>query len=309
MRVLVTGGCGFIGSHLVDALYADGHEIAIYDDFSKGKYLPNHVISYTGDIRNKNTLAATFKKFQPEVVFHLAAHHYIPFCESNPYEAFSVNVMGTINVADCCSNTNSVNKLFYASTGDVYPPVGYASRESDTLSPVYIYGETKLIGEQILKRYKSSSAVSYDITIGRLFNAAGSRETNPHLLPEISKQLDLGVNKIEVGNLWPIRDFIDVCSMASVIKDLTFKTRGLEVINIGSGQVQTVEDAITTLVKSHNSEAIVISVDERKRPNDRPFLCPNVDRLRNLLGRACDPFTHETAKSIFSSPVEHRFQY
>jgi len=280
MKALVTGGCGFIGSHLVESLLLSGYEVTIIDNLSKGRYLWDesgikpHL--YKSDIRDAASMFDIFQSVQPDLVFHLAAHHYIPFCEQNPHEAFETNVTGSLNIFNACHKTSSVRKLFFTSTGDVYAPSGYAHREIDQVSPVYVYGETKLMGEQAIRRYKSSVGVEFDIAIGRLFNAAGTHETNPHFLPEVVRQITAGANRIEVGNLWPVRDFVDVRSMASIIHRLTEKISGIDVFNIGSGIGQSVGDALKLLVGSANCDISVVAVDARKRPNDRPYLCPNV---------------------------------
>lgn len=313
MKALITGGCGFIGSHLVDALITAGHEVTIIDNLSRGRYLwedqKSRVTLHQIDILDRESVKEIVGSKKPEMVFHLAAHHYIPFCEQHPHEAFSTNVTGLLNVLDSCAQTSSVKKFFFASTGDVYAPCGYAHRETDQTAPVYVYGETKLIGEQIMRRYKNSVGVSFDMVIGRLFNAAGSRETNPHFLPEIVRQLDAGAEVIEMGNAWPMRDFVDVRSMASVIRDLTEKAAGIDVFNIGSGLAQTVEQALAVLVNVHGQSVPVLSVDARKRPNDRPYLCPSVDKLSSFLGRACKPFGMETARDIWAEPAATRLLY
>jgi UDP-glucose 4-epimerase len=313
MKVLVTGGCGFIGSHLVDGLIAAKHEVVIVDNLLRGRYLWDDFSAKPRlevfDIEDHANLLRVFNEVQPHMVFHLAAHHYIPFCEKNPYEAFSTNVTGTLNVLDACSKTHSVQKFFYASTGDVYAPCGYAHREIDMVSPVYVYGETKLIGEQAVRRYKSSVGVPFDIVIGRLFNAAGSRETNPHFLPEVVRQLDAGVKVIEVGNTWPMRDFVDVRSMANRIQAITERIVGIDVFNIGSGKAQSVQHALDVLTEVHGQSVQVVSVDERKRPNDRPFLCPSVDKLSSILGAACKSFDAETARNIWAEPSATRLLY
>jgi len=313
MKVLVTGGCGFIGSHLVDNLLAEDHDVVIVDNLLRGRYIWDDCdvkpSLYKVDIQDHVNLLNVFKEVRPEMVFHLAAHHYIPFCEQNPYEAFSTNVTGTLNVLDACAKTSSVRKFFNASTGDVYPPCGYDHRETDQVSPVYVYGETKLIAEQAVRRYKNSVGVPFDIVIGRLFNAAGARETNPHFLPEVVRQLDAGVKTIEIGNTWPARDFIDVRSMAKVIQLLTERSSGIDIFNIGSGSPKTVQQALDILIQVHGQSVKVVSKEERKRPNDRPYLCPSVEKLTSVLGEACKSFDEETAKDIWAEPDITRILY
>jgi len=313
LKALVTGGCGFIGSHLVDSLIKSGHEIVIVDNLLRGRYLwsenavrPRLVES---SILDRGAMLAVFAEFKPDMVFHMAAHHFIPFCEQNPFEAFETNVRGTLNIVDAATQAGSVKKFFLASTGDVYAPCTYAHAEIDPPAPVYVYGETKLVCETVLRRYKSSVKVPFDVTIGRLFNAAGSRETNPHFLPEVMRQLDAGASVIEVGNTWPMRDFVDVRSMAKVIQALTEKTTGIDVYNIGSGHAMSVQSALEILIEASGRAVKIVPVEARKRPNDRPYLCPSVSKITNLLGFACEGLSVKTAKAIWDEPIEQRRLY
>ena len=314
MKVLVTGGCGFIGSHLVDVLVANNHDVYIVDNLSRGSYIWDKESKgspkfYNADIKNSNEIERIFLEVMPEMVFHMAAHHYIPFCENNPHETFTNNISGTLNVINGAVLSKSVKKLFFASTGDVYAPSSYNHRETDQVSPIYIYGESKLVGENILKRYKNSFNVGFDIVIGRLFNAAGTRETNPHFLPMVVKQLENGAKQLEVGNTWPVRDFVDVKSMALVIYELTKKAKDIDVFNIGSGVPQVVQDVLDMISDGHGENVKIVSVEEKRRKNDRGYLCPSVEKVKLSLGYACKPFDKDTASDIWSEPPETRIFY
>lgn len=302
-KVLVTGGCGFIGSAVVNVLMAQGHEVHVIDNLSLGKdhwqAQTTRPVLHVQDILDFDATNSIFARVQPEIVFHLAAHHYIPFCEENPFEAFQLNVTGTLNVLEI-SRRHAVKRFFFASTGDVYPPAFAPHREIDMVAPIYVYGHTKYLGEQLCARYFVSHMPESALVIGRIFNAAGPRETNPHLIPAVVKQIAEGKQVIEVGNLWPKRDFVDVDSMAEVIVALTLNAQGAETVNIGSGQVQEI-GAVLQLLKDNAPRAIdVVSVPARQRPNDRPYLCPDVTRLKKLLGHAARPFDGDTARRIFA---------
>jgi UDP-glucose 4-epimerase len=301
-KTIVTGGCGFIGSAVVDVLLDQGHDVHIIDNLSLGK---NHWVNtrpapqlHVQDILDLNACAAIFERVAPQVVIHLAAHHYIPFCEQNPYQAYQLNVGGTVNVLELCKRSR-VQKFFFASTGDVYPPSFAPHREVDMVSPIYTYGHSKLLGEQISIRYFETHLKDSSAVIGRIFNAAGPRETNPHLIPEVVKQIVAGKRIVEVGNMWPKRDFVDVHSMAEVIVNMTSNAAGVEVVNIGSGVVQEIGQVLSTLREAAPHPVEIISVAERQRPNDRPYLCPDTTRLKRLNGTAAKPFGIETARLLF----------
>src|SRR5450759_3203227 len=132
-------------------------------------------------------------------------------------------------------------------------------------------------------------------------NFVPPRETNPHLLAEVTKQIALdGKRLVEVGNLWPLRDYVDVDSMASAIVDATAKIDGLEILNFGSGRAVEVREALRILTSVLPFKVEVKSVTERQRANDRPFLCPETSRLRRTIGRSADSFNEQTARKIFA---------
>lgn len=303
-KILVTGGCGFIGSAIVDVLRRAAHEVHVVDDLSLGR---DHWAGqehrpqlHVQDILDAGALDALFARVEPDIVFHMAAHHFIPFCEERAYDAYRLNVGGTLNVLESCRKTR-VKQLFFASTGDVYPPAFTRHREVDTVSPIYVYGHTKLIAEQMCIKFFETHLADSSLIIGRIFNAAGRRETNPHLIPEVVRQIAQGKKVIEVGNLWPKRDFVDVDSMAEVIANLTLSSSGIDLVNVGSGEVQEIGQVLELLRAASPHAVDVISVPERRRPNDRPFLCPEVTRLKRLNnGVPAKPFSADTAKLLFA---------
>jgi UDP-glucose 4-epimerase len=195
--------------------------------------------------------------------------------------------------------------MFFASTGDVYPPAFVPHREIDMVSPIYVYGHTKFLAEQMCIKYFETHLTNSSLIVGRLFNATGRRETNPHLVPEVIKQIVQGKRVIEVGNLWPKRDFVDVDSMAEVIANLTLNSSGIELVNVGSGVVQEIGHVLATIKAAAPHPVDIVSIPERQRANDRPFLCPDVTRLTRLNGAPAKPFSAATASLLFAERPIH----
>ena len=300
MKVLVTGGCGFIGSHVVDYLMSLGYSVVIVDNLFSGRdhwagqgIRPEIAVV---DIRDKEALSSVFSSHNPAVVFHLAAHHYIPFCDRNPIAAYELNVGGTLNVLGEASKVG-VERVFFASTADVYAPSPRPHMEDDAIGPFNVYGRTKVIGEEIC-RGTIDWAWRPNVLIGRIFNAVGTRETNPHLVPEIIGQIVKGASELRLGNLFPTRDFVDLPSQARAIVDATFATEGMETVNIGSGvaiRVGQMIDMILAEVGRH----INVTVDpEKVRASERTNLCGTTDRLKQLIGYIPDAAGSRTIRSI-----------
>ena len=139
------------------------------------------------DILDPDACDRAFRDIKPHNVIHLAAQHFVPWCEEHMYEAYTLNVTGTLNVLEC-ARRYGVQDFFLASTGDVYPPNFVPHREVDPTGPVYVYGHTKFMAEQMCMRYFESKTCFRTLLIGRLFNAAGPRETNPHMLAEVTRR-------------------------------------------------------------------------------------------------------------------------
>jgi UDP-glucose 4-epimerase len=300
MKVFVTGGAGFIGSHVVDYLMSLGHDVLVIDNYSRGSdhwkgqsVRPEIAVV---DILDRKALAALFESHKPAAVFHLAAHHYIPFCDSNPIAAYDLNVGGTLNVLYEASRAG-VAHVFFASTADVYAPSPRAHLEDDAIGPFTIYGRTKMIGEAIC-RGTIDWGWKPNFLIGRIFNAVGRRETNPHLVPEVVKQIASGASELRLGNLFPTRDFVDLPTQAKAIVDATFAIQGIETVNIGSGISIPVGKMIDMILAEAGRHIDVVVDPTKVRAAERTNLCGSTNRLKKLIGYAPDPAGPETIRSI-----------
>lgn len=284
MKLLITGISGFIGSAVYQN-FKDDFEIFTIDNLSFGNRslidIPDENF-YVDDIRNRRRVFELFEKIQPDYVIHLAAIHFIPYCNEHPFEAAEVNIEGTKNIFDACESTNSVTKVLYASTAAVYPIVEEAITENHPTGPLDIYGITKLTGEYIASAFHQKTNIP--TIVCRFFNAFGPNETNPHLIPAIQEQINGGLRKISLGNLEPKRDYIHTSDMASAIEGLMSKfTEGFDIFNLGQGIEYSVTEIVDAFAECLNEDIEIIQDPSRMRKSDRLHLLADNTKLKNFL--------------------------
>jgi len=284
-RILITGGAGFIGSALIKELQQQAYEIFVIDDLSFGSR--NFI-----DIKNANFYKISLLEYEgikkiisrlnPQYVVHLAAIHFIPYCNKNPLIAVNVNIKGTINLLDSLRGLRNLKKLFFASSAAVYPVYEKALKETCRPNPIDIYGLTKLTGEYLCREFYLRTKTP--TIICRFFNAFGPNETNPHLIPEIQKQVNAGKRIIKLGNLTPKRDFIHTFDMAQSVRLLLEKfRRGVDVFNLGSGSEYSVVEIVRAFERQVGEE-IEIEVDSaRVRRTERMHLLADISKLRKFI--------------------------
>ncbi|MEP7262895.1 MAG: NAD-dependent epimerase/dehydratase family protein [Bacteroidota bacterium] len=282
-KIIVTGGAGFIGCAVISKLQKEGHEIFVIDNLSFGKreFIEvdnNHF--FEEDILNRKTIFSIFESVRPDMVVHLAAIHFIPYCNQHPYESSNINITGTINILDAAKKYQA-KKVFFASTAAVYPIYDEAVNETHDVGPMDIYGLSKLTGEHLCNEFHLQTKIP--VIVCRFFNAFGPNETNPHLIPEIQQQVNGGLRVIKLGNLTPKRDFIHTSDMANAVHVLLNKIDdGIHIYNLGRG----IEYAVTEIVESFSrqiGEEIKIEVDPaRVRKVERMHLLADVSKLKKL---------------------------
>jgi UDP-glucose 4-epimerase len=282
-KILITGGAGFIGSAVFRHLHEKNHELFVVDNLSFGNrefINADDAHFFLIDILNRKELIKAVEKIRPEIIIHLAAIHFIPYCNEHPYESANINIQGTMNVLEAAAKAD-VKKVFFASTAAVYPIYDDAVTEQHETGPLDIYGLSKLTGEYLCNEFHLKTGIP--VIICRFFNAFGPNETNPHLIPEIEKQVLSGKRKIQLGNLTPKRDFIHTYDMANAVDILIHNVNsGIQIFNLGRG----IEYAVTEIVDSFAlalGEKIEIEVDPaRVRKVERMHLLADISKLKSL---------------------------
>jgi UDP-glucose 4-epimerase len=243
-NVLVTGGAGFIGHHLVKRLSAMGFKITIIDNLSNanGIFLQtikraiqassvstspfvslndneiNDVSFYAEDVRNKNALIDIFKGEEIDTCVHLASKISVQESITNPGDTIDVNIKGTFNVLEACSKVN-VKNLVFASSSAVYgEPKTLPISEKEQLDPLSPYGASKIAGEALVSSFRNTGKIQNADSI-RIFNVFGEEQSFRHagVITKFAERLSARLPPIIYGNGDQTRDFIFVDDVVSAI--------------------------------------------------------------------------------------------
>lgn len=276
-RIMVIGGAGYVGSAIVEQLLADGATVLVFDNFSVGSEyrlpIDNPNLSmHAGSITNLPALQNVMTQFEPNLVFHLAAIHYIPVCIANPQAVIDTNITGTANVVAAIKKLNPAPRLIFASSASVYGAETPAPQTIDCgVRPCDIYGYSKLLGEHLVV----SQLENY--TIARLFNVFGESDPTPHLIPSIVRQLDQPL--VELGSSTAKRDYVFVQDAARAFIALSKRGKVGGTYNIGTGSSYTVEEVCDLLCSILVNPPVFKFNAIQPRPVDPPALCADIADL------------------------------
>jgi NAD dependent epimerase/dehydratase len=288
-RVLVTGGEGFIGSHLVERLVTEGAEVRVlsyYNAFGARGWLDElgvDVEVLPGDVRDYDRVAQAVEG--RDAVFHLAALIGIPYSYEAPESYVQTNVLGTHNVATACRRAG-VGRLVHTSTSEVY---GTALRvpidEDHPLQPQSPYSASKIGGDMMALSFHH--AFELPVTVVRPFNTYGPRQSTRAVIPTILSQLHAGVEEIRLGTTTPTRDFNYVTDTAAGFLAVADSDRAVgHVVNVGSGREISIGDLVELLKSITGSSARIVTDAARIRPGGSEverLLCDNT-RAREWAG-------------------------
>jgi UDP-glucose 4-epimerase len=287
-KVLVTGGAGFIGSHLVRKLLDSDYTILVVDDLSVGRrdlLPPSNELKFVKlNIGDENSLCKVLSKFRPNIVIHLAAIHFIPFCNANPQRTFEVNVLGTRNLLECCRRIKP-ETLIYTSSATVYKDSSNPLTEDSSTEPIDIYGMTKLVGEDLFRCFQHEEGIG--VRVLRLSNVYGPNDLNPHVIPEIVRQLKSGGRVIKLGDLSTVRDFIYVDDVVEAIMRVIGRTENdFDIFNVGTGEGHSVKE-ILNIIEELIRKELHVNVEKNKlRKHDKKYLVLDVKKIQRVAGWA-----------------------
>ena len=259
-KVMVTGGAGFIGSHIVDELINKNYQVAVIDNLITGNRsnLPDNITFYHIDIKEKEHLETIFSKERPDIVIHLAAQTSVGDSVNRPSYDGHNNILATINILDCCKNYK-VKKLIFASSAAVY---GHTEdlpiKETNPLKPLSFYGLSKLTAEEYIQLYSKIFDLPY--TILRFSNVYGERQNSHGEAGVISIFINQSLKQEPVtifGDGLQTRDFIYVKDVAAA--NIAAIENGLnDTFNISSNTRTSVNEVLKVISDINRKEFIKI---------------------------------------------------
>jgi len=285
MKCIVTGGAGFIGSHLTDRLLRDGHEVIVIDDFSTGREENLYGAAKKRGLLKIDLLDITDVKIRSlfqgiDWVFHLAGKADIVPSIEKPADYYNTNVTGTLNILEAC-RTYGVKKLVYASSSSIYGnKAKVPTKETYKPNPKYPYALTKYLGEQLVMHY--GQVYRLPVVSLRLFSVYGPRSRTSGAYGAVMgvflAQKANGMPFTRVGDGTQRRDFTYVSDVVDAFILGTRSSVTNEVINIGYGLPQSVNSLIFAL---SGLEAQVTQLP--KRPGEPISTWADISKARKLL--------------------------
>lgn len=300
MISLVTGGCGFIGSHIVDRLLQEGHQVRVIDNYSTGRpqNLEHHkgeknLTIYNLDIRDKESIQECFNGV--DYVFHMAALADIVPSIQKPWEYYSSNVLGTYNVVECAKEAE-VKKLVYAASSSCYGiPDKYPTDEKAEIRPQYPYALTKRLGEETVLHW--GQVYNLPVVTLRLFNVYGTRSrtsgTYGAVFGVFLAQKLAGKPYTVVGTGEQTRDFTYVTDVADAFYRVAVSDIVNETFNIGSSGTYSVN----RLVELLGGDVIHIP----KRPGEPDCTFADTTKIEKALGWKAKISLEEGVKKILDN--------
>lgn len=268
MRILITGGAGFIGGHIADALTDRGHQVAVLDDLSSGVHenVPAGATFFEADVTDAEAVKQALQEFRPEAICHQAAQMSVSRSVREPEFDASVNIMGLINVLNAAVSVGSQRFVFASSGGVLYGDVAEPAPETTPANPISPYGISKWSGEKYLEFFTREHGLN---TVAlRYSNVYGPRQ-NPHgeagVVAIFCTRMMQGQQATVNGDGKYIRDYVFVADVVDAnVRALTSSSQGFSAYNVGTGIPTDVNQLSSALreycqaeLNQRNSEVVI----------------------------------------------------
>ncbi|PYJ26175.1 MAG: epimerase [Verrucomicrobia bacterium] len=292
MRILVTGGAGFIGSHLVENLLAAGHEVAILDDFNDF-YDPQikraniadfakDVAVYRADLRDNASVRNVFRRDKYAIIAHLAARAGVRPSIQHPQLYYDTNVTGTLHLLEAARVTG-VERFIFASSSSVYGaskaiPFSEDQHLTQTLSP---YGATKIAGEFLCSTY--SHLYQLRVVALRYFTVYGPRQRPDLAIHQFTRRIYAGQPIDQFGDGTTRRDYTYIDDIIQgTMAALDYEGPLFDIFNLGESETIPLKDLISAIENALEKKAKINRLPEQS--GDMPLTCADISKARKLLG-------------------------
>lgn len=288
MKYLVTGGAGFIGSHIVDRLLSEGHKVRVYDNFSTGEilFIKHHLSNKNfelvkADLSNTKKLNKTMKGI--DFVFHLAAHADVKSGINDHFIDHQQNLEMTQNVLEAIIK-HKVKKLAFSSTSSVYgDAIAYPTPEDYQFAPTSLYGATKAACENYIQAY--ASYYNFKAYIFRLVSFLGPRYTHGIII-DVLKKLQKNPKSIELfSDGSPKKSSLSVSDgIDAIFKIISSSRDKINIYNIGHKEIMTVSEIVDTILQAAGSNSVK-KIWLGKKSNwkgDNEFVLLSINKLKRL---------------------------
>jgi UDP-glucose 4-epimerase len=317
MTILVTGGAGYIGSHVVRQLGERHETVIVLDTLGSGfRSAVVHGELVVGDTGDRELVARLLRERGVDTVMHFAANTVVPESVTNPLKYYGNNTCATRNLLQCCQEAG-VKHFVFSSTAAVYGiPAGGVAAEDSPTAPINPYGTSKLMSEWMLRDVGAATALRYVVL--RYFNVAGSdpggrigqSTLNGTLLTKVACEVAVGKRPHVAifGTDYPtpdgtgVRDYIHVEDLAAAhLKALDYLSRGgaSTTLNCGYGHGYSVREVIA-MVERLNGRPLP-TLEQPRRAGDPPSLIARAERVRQVLGWSPQ---HDNLEAIVRSQLE-----
>ncbi|MGI8820744.1 MAG: SDR family NAD(P)-dependent oxidoreductase [Chthoniobacterales bacterium] len=292
MRTLVTGGAGFIGSHLVEKLLREGHEVAVLDDFND-YYDPQikraNLAAVAGeirvhelDLRDAGAVDELFRREKFELIAHLAARAGVRPSISDPQLYFDTNVSGTLHLLEA-ARRSGIERMIFASSSSVYGvskvvPFSEDLHLTQTISP---YAATKIAGEFLCSTY--SHLYGMRIVALRFFTVYGPRQRPDLAIHQFTRRIHAGQPIDQFGDGGTRRDYTYIDDIIQGVMAATHYEGPLfDIFNLGENQTIELRELIAGIEQALGRKAVINQLPEQ--PGDVPLTCADISKARRLLG-------------------------
>jgi len=292
MRILVTGGAGFIGSHLVEKLLADGQDVAILDDFNDFydpqikrdniSAVAKRIALHDVDLRDGDRVSSLFRHEKFDTIVHLAARAGVRPSIQQPELYYDTNVAGTLHLLEG-ARTSGLARFIFASSSSIYgaaKKVPFSEEEhlTQTLSP---YAATKIAGESLCSTYSHLNTLR--IVALRYFTVYGARQRPDLAIHQFTRKIHGGEPIDQFGDGTTRRDYTYIDDIIQgTMAALKYDGPMFDVFNLGESETIQLKDLIAAIENALGKKAKINQLPEQ--PGDMPLTCADISKARKLLG-------------------------